>query len=110
MSLTKIPTPYNYVYKSELTIPFLIRQTKWYHRKATRQAALAALEEVRTLRKRLSIAAVEISEWRAKVGEAAYSLPGPQFAKLAEDGIRNRIGTWLTITDEDFTTDEDPTT
>ena len=90
-------------YKSDKTLPLLEKiRMQWWRRPSTRYAAIAAIKEVETLRERLSKAVVEISEWRWKVGGAAYPAKGPEFMAMVEDGIKNRIGDYLRITDEDF--------
>src|SRR5678816_3222593 len=90
-------------YKSEKTKPLLRKISRqWWRKKATRHAAKKALHEVEMLRERLSMASIECAEWRQKVGGAAYSRPGPEFMKMVEDGIVNRIGRYIRLTDEDF--------
>lgn len=90
-------------YKDKRTLPLLEKiASQWWRRPSTRYAAIAAIKEVETLRERLSQATIEVSEWRYKVGGAAYKEYGAKFAGMVEQGMRDRIGTWLTITDEDL--------
>jgi len=90
-------------YKSNRTIPLLTHlANRWWSRKVTREAAEEALNEVLVLRQRMADAAVEISEWRMKVGGAAYAEKGPVFMAMVEEGIKNRIGPYIRLTDEDF--------
>jgi hypothetical protein len=90
-------------YKDARTLPLLRKMSRqWWRRASTRRAARAALIEVETLRERLSMATVECSEWRLKVGGALYEERGFEFMEMVEGGIKNRIGKYIQITDEDL--------
>lgn len=90
-------------YKDARTLPLLMKISRqWWRRPSTRYAAIAAIKEVETLRERLSMAAIECSEWRYKVGGAMYESRGFEFMEMVEGGIKNRIGQYIQITDEDL--------
>jgi hypothetical protein len=103
-SLTSIPTATNIFYRKEGTLETLRRIScrKIRLRKKTRKALAQAATEMEVMQTRIYYMATEISEWRAKIGQASYSMSGPHFAKMVEDGIRNRVGSWVTILDDDF--------
>jgi predicted house-cleaning NTP pyrophosphatase (Maf/HAM1 superfamily) len=90
-------------YKDARTLPLLRKMSgQWWRRAKTRRAARAAQIEVETLRERLSMATIECSEWRYKVGGAMYESRGFEFMEIVEGGIKNRIGKYIQITDEDL--------
>ena len=75
----------------------------WWHSKGTKAQAAKTLHEIEVLRRRVYNLAIECSEWRWKVGGAAYDMKGPEALEMVAEGIRNRVGHgFIAIMDEDL--------
>lgn len=91
-------------YRDEKIIELLdkVAKAKWVHKLEHSNTAHRAQGEIKLLRKRIQAMAVEISEWRFKVGGANFSEPGNKFATRVITGMRERGYSPVYISDDDF--------
>lgn len=93
--------PYDLTYRQDTTWLDKIWNSRW-RRKKLKDSAYKTKEEIEILRKRCYSFAVEVAEWRLKVGHAHYSRLGPEFAQDVYEAMRARGAYPIRLTDDDF--------
>jgi hypothetical protein len=94
------PGPITFHYRNQDILKHLAKiRGQWWRRKKTKKLLLDVEMEMSIMHGRIQYMAVEISEWRYKIG-GNYSTQ--RLMGVVQDGIRNRVGEWIRICDDDF--------